>query len=123
MDIGWCDFCLRVANVGQSRRFYEGLGFRPVEGDDDEGWAVLTNGNVRIGLFTPVFMKDTHSINFWGGDVMAICERLIDQGYSFEAGPTPGKDGGGSAVLRDPDGHMLFFDAAPGESMKDLGDA
>jgi lactoylglutathione lyase len=115
MDLGWLDVCLRVANVQRSRAFYEGLGFRRVEGEDDEGWAVVVNGNARIGLFEASFMNDAYSLNFRGGNMQANVSELKNRGYGFESEPVVKPDGSGSARLRDPDGNLVFLDCAPGE--------
>jgi len=61
MDLGWLDVCLRFEDVRVSREFYEGLGFRLVEGADKEGWAVVVNGDARIGLFARQYMEDAPS--------------------------------------------------------------
>ena len=115
MNLGWCDFCLRVTDAHVSREFYEKLGFVRVEGDDAEGWAVMVKDEVRIGLFQPEYMGGSISINFRGGDVAKVCRALSEQGVEIQKGPTFGKSGGVSAELRDPDGYMIFLDTAPGE--------
>ncbi|MCH8275237.1 MAG: VOC family protein [Armatimonadetes bacterium] len=120
MDLGWCDVCLNVKDAAVSRSFYEGLGFRRVEGDDDEGWAVVTNGDVRLGLYDSRHTDaDALTLNFRGADVFAVAEELTAKGYAFSSGPTRNASGGCSAVLLDPDGHRLFFDTAPGETKKE----
>lgn len=119
MNLGWLDVCLRVESVARSREFYEGMGFVRVEGDDAEGWAVIVSGDSRIGLFEPQFMGDQpFMLNFRGGDVLANAATLEAKGYTFAAPATPGKDGGGSAKLIDPDGHHIFLDTALGETKK-----
>jgi len=118
MNLGWCDVCLRVKSALESRRFYADLGFHRVEGSDEEGWAVVTNGDLRLGLFEPVFMSDPVSLNFRGGDVLKNAEELADKGHVFESGPRAGKNGGGTALLRDPDGFAISLDTAPGETKK-----
>ncbi|MBX3120467.1 MAG: VOC family protein [Fimbriimonadaceae bacterium] len=119
MDIGWMDLCLRVASVKRSREFYEGLGFHKVEGKDDEGWAVMTNGDARIGLYEAQHMgKDAFSLNFRGSDVMAVAEELKAKGYEFYDGPTQTEQGS-SAWMKDPDGYTLFFDTMVGETKKE----
>jgi len=119
MDLGWCDVCLKVASAKASREFYELLGFRRVEGKDEEGWAVITNDDLRLGLYEQQHAgEDTLTLNFRGGDVQANCEELKAKGLSFEMGPKEGKSGGWSATLRDPDGYNVFFDTAPGETKK-----
>jgi catechol 2,3-dioxygenase-like lactoylglutathione lyase family enzyme len=116
MDLGWCDVCLRVKSAASSRSFYEGLGFRRVEGDDESGWAVMTNDDLRLGLYEAQFMgENAVSLNFRGGDVFTISQRLSEAGYTFASGPKGTPDGAGSASLRDPDGTLVFFDSAPGE--------
>ena len=120
MDLGWCDFCLRVASAKVSREFYGHLGFRRVEGKDEEGWAVVTNGDVRLGLYEEQHVgKEALTINFRGGDVRANAEALMAKGLEFEKGPKDGKDGGCAATLRDPDGYSVFLDTAPGETKKE----
>lgn len=119
MDLGWCDVYLQVKSAAKARAFYEDLGFRRVEGDDTEGWAVMTNGDQRLGLFEPHFQSEPISLNFRGGDVLGVAKELNQKGYTFESGPRQGKNGGASATLRDPDGHMIFLDCAPGETKTD----
>lgn len=119
MELGWLDVCLRVVDVARSREFYAKLGFVRVEGDDEQGWAVVVNGEHRIGLFEATFMgDDSHSINFRGGDVMAIGAHLIELGVEFETLPKMGRSGGASASLRDPDGNLIFFDTGSGEQKR-----
>jgi lactoylglutathione lyase len=116
MNLGWCDVCLKVNSTKASRAFYTDLGFRLAEGSDEEGWAVITNGEVRLGLFEPKFMgENSFTLNFRGGDVAGIAETLAAKGHAFESGPKSGTNGGASATLRDPDGYTIFFDSAPGE--------
>jgi catechol 2,3-dioxygenase-like lactoylglutathione lyase family enzyme len=118
MNIGWCDVCLCVKDAGASQAFYEQLGFHRVEGGDD--WAVLTNGDVRLGLYERQHMGDEPmSLNFRGSDVPAVCGLLAERGVAFEQDPVQGKGGGWSAKLRDPDGRLVFFDTAPGETKKE----
>jgi catechol 2,3-dioxygenase-like lactoylglutathione lyase family enzyme len=118
--LGWCDVCLRVESVALSREFYEKLGFRRVEGADDEGWAVMTNGDVRLGLYEKQHMgDDAMSLNFRGGDVVANAELLSSRGLAIEKGPVQGPRGGWSAWLRDPDGNTIFLDTEPGETKKE----
>jgi catechol 2,3-dioxygenase-like lactoylglutathione lyase family enzyme len=117
MDLGWLDVCLCVSDVAASRAFYEKLGFGLVEGDDAEGWAVVANGSARLGLFTRTFMgEDALSLNFRGGNISDIAQRLTDQGLEFNGKP---KGASGSLRLRDPDGYLVFFDSHPGETRRE----
>jgi catechol 2,3-dioxygenase-like lactoylglutathione lyase family enzyme len=118
MELGWCDVCLRVSSATASVVFYQKLGFHVVEGGG-EGWAVVTNGDLRLGLFEHQFMDDsTVTLNFRGGDVFAIAEELKAKELTFSKGPVRGASGGCSGTLLDPDGYQLFFDTAPGETKK-----
>lgn len=119
MDLGWCDVCLRVASAKASREFYEKLGFRRVEGEDSEGWAVVTNGDQRLGLYEAKHMgADAVTINFRGGNVPEICRALEAQGIVFADDSSQHKHEW-SRTLRDPDGYNIFFDTAPGETKKE----
>lgn len=120
MELGWCDICLKVASAKASREFYEKLGFRRVEGEDIEGWAVMTNGDLRLGLYQPEHVgEDSLTINFRGGDVVANCEALKALGVGPIDGPRVSTQGGASATFRDPDGNNIFLDTAPGETKKE----
>lgn len=120
MHLGWCDVCLRVGDVGRSRAFYEGLGFRRVEGVDEQGWAVVVHETVRLGLYEARHMgSNPMTLNFRGGDVLAIARELESHGYAFDSPAKPGPAGGASATLKDPDGYALFFDTAPNETRQD----
>jgi catechol 2,3-dioxygenase-like lactoylglutathione lyase family enzyme len=119
MDLGRLDVCLRVKDARSSRTFYESLGFRRVEGEDAKGWAVVVNGVARIGLFEAAHMgADAFSLNFRGANMATIAAHLQLQGYSPEGEAVIRPDGTGSINLRDPDGHLIFFDTAPGETKK-----
>lgn len=120
MELGWCDICLRVKSAKTSREFYSLLGFWQVEGKDEEGWAVVTNADLRLGLYEKEHVgEDAFTINFRGGDVMANAKELMEHGVVFEMGPKEGKNGGGSAICRDPDGFSIFLDTFPGETKKE----
>lgn len=119
MTLGWLDVCLTVSDVCRSREFYEELGFARVEGEDSEGWAVMVNGESRIGLYHKEHMgESTHTLNFRGGNVTEIVRSLQEKNMEFDSGFQAKDDGTGSAFLKDPDGHPIFFDTAPGEIKK-----
>lgn len=120
MDLGWLDVCLTVKDVRVSRDFYEKLGFRRVEGTDDEGWAVVVNGESRLGLYEPQHgdVENGFTLNFRGGNIGELVAAIQAEGLSLEGEPKPREDGSGSANLRDPDGYKIFFDSSPGETKK-----
>lgn len=115
MRIGKLDVCLRVSQVERSLSFYKKLGFQQVEGG--EGWAIVSNGEARLGLFTEQYMgNNLVSLNFRGGNIREICQSLADSALTFEAEPNYVGVTGGSAALRDPDGHLVFLDTTAEEA-------
>jgi len=106
---------LRVGQVPVSVEFYRRLGFELVEGDPAEGWAVMSDGTARLGFYEERFMpNDKLSLNFRGGDMRKLAAQLTAAGVTFEHGPRFAGGGGGSASLRDPDGHLVFLDSTQG---------
>jgi catechol 2,3-dioxygenase-like lactoylglutathione lyase family enzyme len=116
MELGWCDVCLDVKDVVASRDFYAKLGFRVVEGKVEEGWQVMTNDDLRLGLYHGHMEQETLMLNFRGGDVFANAEALQAKGLAFEKGPLVERDKSAAAILRDPDGYAIFLNTAPGET-------
>ena len=115
MELGWLDVCIRASNVEESIDFYKKLGFRVVDGNAGEGWAILVKGEKRIGLFEPRFMTTSFSLNFRGGNIQAIADSLSASGIEFSSEPRIRDNGSGSFEIRDPDGNLIFFDSAPNE--------
>ena len=113
MNLGWCDVCINVQNLEASHSFYETLGLQVGEGSFEDGYLVMFNDAVRIGLYQGDFKG--FMFNFRGGDVLANAEALEAKGMTFESGPRAGKEGGGSATLHDPDGNIIFLDTHPDE--------
>ena len=113
MKLGRLDLCINAKNFQSTYSFYTKLGFKFEEGDLQEGWCVLSHSNLRLGLFTNVF--DGIMLNFRGGNVKRITEELKLKGVIFKQDFKPGKDGGGSASIPDPDDYQVFFDTAPSE--------
>lgn len=118
MELGWCDVCLAVGDIAATREFYEKLGFRRVDGKDDEGWTVVTNGDLRLGLYEKQHMGESKfTLNFRGSNIGKLVDSLSAAGVVAAGDVTIRSDGSGSATYHDPDGVVLFFDSAPGESM------
>lgn len=110
--------CLNVADVDASHAFYAALGFSQEEGDLAEKWAVMEREGIRIGLFQG-FGDEPLTLNFRGGDVPAIAEALKAAGLEMERVSASPQPRCGSATIRDPDGHLVFFDTAPNERLDD----
>ena len=112
MKIGRLDVCLRVGDVAASVRFYGAFGFQIVEGSVEDQWTVMSHEGSRIGLFAYQFMgADMVSLNFRNGNLKEVSKAAKIWGYPFENGPKFVGETGGSASIRDPDGHLLFFDS------------
>jgi hypothetical protein len=56
-------------------------------------------------------------LNFRGGDVAAIAEKLGEAGVDLQEGVREAPDGGRSLLIYDPDEHPLFFDTTPPERL------
>ena len=113
-DLGRFEMCLNVADLTRSIDFYEAIGFRRTGGDPGAGWTVLSNDQVIFGLYEGHIGGNV--LNFRGGDVFAIHEALADRGLEFETDAHTETDGSAGAILRDPDGNVLYFNTAPGET-------
>ena len=111
MNIGRLDVCLRVNDVGNSEAFYEKLGFQRAEGNPEEGWSVVSDGQARIGLFEAQYMDSDFSLNFRDGDILSIVSELSGKGITLDKPLRGSPDKGYSATLRDPDGYVIFLDS------------
>ena len=113
MNLGWCDVCINVQDLEESRSFYETLGMEAVEGNFEEGYFVMVKDSARIGLYKG------HGVgfmfNFRGGDVMTNAEALKTKGLVFDSGPTIEKDGSAGATVFDPDGNIIYLNTHPDE--------
>jgi hypothetical protein len=135
MHPGWLMPCFDVADLTRSLEFYAGLGFRRVGGQPQQGWAVVANGPIQLGLYRGHFVG--WMLNFRGDDVPALARRLADSGipilqqsrydpeqwpaewHNAQGSPLP-LDGCGECLVRDPDGRVLFFDTVPTERARFL---
>ena len=63
MELGAFSVSLAVKDLEASRSFYEKLGFTHKGGDAAQGWLVLKNGSVVIGLFQGMFEKNMLTFN------------------------------------------------------------
>ena len=90
MKLGAFSVSLTVSDLSASRAFYEKLGFEPRGGDPEHGWLIMTQGDVKIGLFQGMFDKNMLTFNpGWGpdaapldgfDDVRTIQQTLMDRG-------------------------------------------
>jgi catechol 2,3-dioxygenase-like lactoylglutathione lyase family enzyme len=107
MDLGQFSVSLSVKDLAASREFYELLGFAVLHGDEEQGWLVLDNAGVKIGLFKGMFEGNILTWN--PPDVRAVQARLKENGVELfhEA---DGEEGPAHITVKDPDGNPLLFD-------------
>lgn len=117
MNLGWVDVCLGVENAKVSAEFYQQLGFKMVDGNLDENWAVLTYDQFRLGLYGKEHMGDQgFCLNFRGSDIRETLKFAQKNNMSIVKETKVNEDGSGYFHLSDPDGFELFFDSVPGET-------
>jgi len=109
MKLGKPEISLDVADIKKSIAFYTTLGFKEVEGTISEGWLVVEQAGIRIGLYQE--MTESNSITFFGGDVEKIAGKLHESGYQLKTGPAEEEDGTMGAKVLDPDGNLLYFNS------------
>ncbi len=120
MRIGLFTVCLSVKDIAVSKDFYVKLGFKPVAGEQDQGWLVLSNGDCKIGLFQGMFDKNMLSFNpGWGPegteldefeDIRDIQKRFKAAGIKLLSEADETSTGPASLTLEDPDGNPILLD-------------
>jgi catechol 2,3-dioxygenase-like lactoylglutathione lyase family enzyme len=120
MELGTFSVSLAVKDLAASQAFYEQLGFTPFHGDAAQGWLILRNGDVVIGLFQGMFERNILTFNpGWDGDakpletftdIREIQRRLRDTGIQFEQQADESTTGPASFIVTDPDGNPILFD-------------
>lgn len=90
MQLGNFSLSLNVKDLQASKTFYGALGFQSIGGDEEQGWAILRNGDCTVGLFQGMFDKNAITFNpGWNGkgelldkytDVRDLQRQLKDQG-------------------------------------------
>lgn len=100
--------------------FYGALGFSAMHDSSDQGWVILTNGKVVIGLFQDMFEGNILTFNpGWGEmaqplsefeDVREIQKNLKAKGLEISKEVNEAGSGPGSFILLDPDGNTIMFD-------------
>ena len=120
MQLGNFSTSLAVKDLAASRAFYEALGFAAMGGDAAQGWLILKNGEVVIGLFQGMFERNMLTFNpGWDAacntlpeytDVRELQRRLKAQGIvpTTEADETT--SGPAHFIVVDPDGNPILFD-------------
>jgi len=120
MELGAFSVSLAVKDLEASKAFYEQLGFTPFHGDAAQGWLILRNGAVVIGLFQGMFERNIMTFNpGWDGDakpletftdIRELQRRLRAAGMAFEQQADESTTGPASFIVADPDGNPILFD-------------
>ncbi len=120
MHLGNFSVSLAVKDIEASRQFYEKLGFAAFGGDASNGWLILKNGDVVIGLFQGMFERNMLTFNpGWDAnaqpiepfmDVRDLQRSLKAQGVALAAEVDEGSTGPASFMVTDPDGNPILFD-------------
>ncbi|WP_371592287.1 VOC family protein [Streptomyces virginiae] len=120
MDLGAFSVSLTVRDLDASRAFYEKLGFSAFGGNPEQGWLILKNADVVIGLFVGMFEKNMLTFNpGWDSsasalesftDIRETQRRLKARGVEFLTEVDESGSGPGSFLVVDPDGNPVLFD-------------
>lgn len=120
MQLGAFSVSLAVRDLSASLAFYEKLGFSEFAGEADQGWLILKNGAVTIGLFQDMFEKNILTFNpGWNADaekldgftdVRDLQKRLKSAGIDVQNEVEESGSGPGSFTITDPDGNTILFD-------------
>jgi catechol 2,3-dioxygenase-like lactoylglutathione lyase family enzyme len=120
MDLGAFSVSLAVQDLAASRDFYERLGFSAFHGDAEQGWLILKNGDVVIGLFQGMFERNILTFNpGWDQaaqpvdpftDVRDLQRQLRGVGIAFEQQADESTSGPASFIVLDPDGNPILVD-------------
>ena len=111
--LGWFELSLPVAEMARSVAFYEALAFEEVLREPSGTRVTLQNADCRIGLFQGHLDPSRVQLIFWQGDLWALADEIRREGLEFFRGPS-GQSDHATFMLRDPDGHPLFFIRMPG---------
>ena len=106
MELGRFFLGLKVHDVRRSVGFYARLGFRPVSGDLNDGWAIVDNGEIRLGLYRG---DGGILINFLDGRVKKIVDDLKEKGIEIGEDEVVVSDDSIGFTIKDPDGNLINF--------------
>jgi lactoylglutathione lyase len=120
MELGSFSVSLTVKDIEASSSFYEKFGFAPFFGEASQGWLIMKNGDVAIGLFQGMFERNTLTFNpGWDGnaqkvdsftDIRDLQRQLKAQGVEMQLEADESTTGPASFIAVDPDGNPILVD-------------
>ncbi len=111
--------CFFVDDVAACQTFYQHLGMQRVGGEMKHNWVALSDGWHTISLFGREHQGEFPDfiINFRGGDVQAIADRLKASGLTLDLDANEESDGSMGCVISDPDGFCIYINTDPSERL------
>lgn len=120
MKLGAFSVSLSVKDLGQSKEFYENLGFKQFAGSMEHNYLIMKNGNALIGLFYKMFEGNILTFNpGWDenakevenfDDIRGIQKQLKKSGLELSSEADESGSGPASLMLSDPDGNVILLD-------------
>jgi len=118
MHLGHLDICLSVSDIHRSMDFYQGLGFRLVEGKPETGYAIMAKDETRIGLYKH---DAPNMLNFRGSNLHDLAAYLRSNGLKDVPEPEVEPDGSTGFTITDPDGNLIYFNTEEGHDVDPNG--
>lgn len=119
MNLGNFSMSLSVKDIDASLAFYQKMGFEILDGNKEENWLILKNGQAKIGLFQGMF--EGNVLTFNPRDVRTIQKQLADSGIELIEKADEG-EGPAYITLKDPDGNSILMDQHDEEFYKKYGE-
>ncbi|MBB5332385.1 VOC family protein [Chryseobacterium koreense] len=120
LELGAFSVSLKVKDIKKSVEFYQKLGFTYKNGNIDQKWVVLKNGNTVIGLFEGYIEGNTLTFNpGWDQnaknlenftDIREIQKTLKSENVKLDREADENTKGPEYILLKDPDGNPILID-------------
>ncbi|MBC8171406.1 MAG: VOC family protein [Anaerolineae bacterium] len=108
MDLGVFSLSLAVKDIKASLEFYQKLGFTIMDGNIDQNWLILKNGDTKLGIFQGMFEENL--LAFHPTDVRSIQKVLKGHGIALTLEADETTTGLAHITMVDPDGNPIMID-------------